>query len=60
MAATAPLENLESCKDDLERFRKLNPEGYKTMEIILKSHHGIGYKNSARLAMGSTPEELKE
>lgn len=60
MAAIASIEDLKAAKDALKKVEKKHPEAYAEFVQLLKDHRKIGYKNIARLAFGSTPEELKE
>ena len=60
MAAIASLEDLKAAKKDLSALEKADPKAYASWVELLKRHRMIGYKNIAKLAMGSTPEELKE
>lgn len=59
MAAIASIEDLKAAKKALESHKKKFPEAHKAFVELLKSHRMVGYKNIARLAYGSTPEELK-
>lgn len=60
MAAVASLEDLQSVHKDLKAIKKKHPEAYDTFTDLFKTHRKVGYKNIAKMAMGSTPEELKE
>lgn len=60
MAAVAPIEDLKSAHKDLKAIEKKHPEAFTSFVDLFKAHRKIGYKNIAKLAMGSTPEELKE
>lgn len=60
MAAIASMEDLQAAQKDLKALEKKHPEAYAAWVDLLKAHRKIGYKNVAKLAMGSTPEELKE
>ncbi len=60
MAATASLEDLQTVNKDLKAIKKKYPEAFESFVNLLKTHRRIGYKNIAKMAMGSSPEELKE
>ena len=59
MAAKASLGELAEAKAALKKIEKKHPEAYAEFVQLLKDHRMIGYKNIARLAYGSTPDELK-
>jgi len=59
MAAIASIEDLKAAHAALKKIEKKHPEAYKDFVALLAVHRMIGYKNIARLAYGSTPEELK-
>lgn len=59
MAALASIEDLKAAQVALKKIEKKYPEAYKDFVALLQDHKMIGYKNIARLAYGSTPEELK-
>ena len=61
MGAVAPLEDLESAKDDLGRLEKLYPEAYEAFKLFFTNHKMIGYKNIMKMMLyDKTPEDLKE
>jgi len=60
MAAVASLEDLQSVSKDLKSIKKKYPEAYDAFSDLFKTHRKVGYKNIAKMSMGSTPEELKE
>jgi hypothetical protein len=60
MAAIASLEDLKVVQKDLNSLKKSDPTGYDKWVELLKKHRMVGYKNIAKLAMGMTPERLKE
>jgi len=60
MAAIAELEDLQKVEKDLKAFEKKHPDAFKDLVELLKKHRMVGYKNIAKLAMGSTPAKLKE
>ena len=60
MAAIASLEDLKAVQKDLSALKKADPDGYEKWVALLKKHRMVGYKNIAKLAMGMTPEKLKE
>ena len=59
MAAKASVEDLKAAQAVLKKAEKKHPEAYAEFVQLLKDHRMIGYKNIARLAYGSTPDELK-
>ena len=59
MAAKASVEDLKAAQAALKKAEKKYPEAYAEFTQLLKDHRMIGYKNIARLAYGSTPDELK-
>lgn len=59
MAAIAGIEDLKAAQAALKKIEKKYPEAYAEVVQLFKDHRMIGYKNIARLAYGSTPEELK-
>jgi hypothetical protein len=60
MPAIASIEDLRRVKVDLDALAKDHPDGFKRLVALLEEHRAIGYKNICRMAMGSSPEELKE
>jgi len=60
MAAIASMEDLKEVQKDLNALKKADPKGYDKWVELLKKHRMVGYKNIAKLAMGMTPEKLKE
>ncbi len=60
MAAVASLEDLQSVNKDLKAIKKKHPEAFNAFTDLFQTHRRVGYKNIAKMAMGSTPEELKE
>ena len=60
MAATASLEDLQSVNKDLKAIKKKHPEAFDAFVNLFKTYRRVGYKNIAKMSMGSTPEELKE
>jgi hypothetical protein len=60
MAAIASLEDLKEVLKDLNALKKADPKAYEKWVELLKKHRMVGYKNIAKLAMGMTPEKLKE
>jgi hypothetical protein len=60
MGAIASLEDLRAVKADLGVFEHEHPEGATAFAELLKKHRKVGYKNICKMALGSTPEELKE
>lgn len=60
MAALASIEDLKAAKADLDALKKDDEAYFDKWVELLKKHRSVGYKNIARMAMGFTPEELKE
>lgn len=57
--AMASLEDLQVVHKALASHKKKFPEAYAAFVKLLEDNRAVGYKNIARLAFGSTPEELK-
>jgi hypothetical protein len=60
MPAVASIEDLKAVQGDLNKFKKEDPKGFERLVELLKKHRMVGYKNIAKLALGSGPEDLKK
>ena len=60
MAAVAPIEDLQKCKEELDQFKKDSPKEYEWMQAFFDKNRVLGYKNIVRMIYGVTPEELKK
>ena len=60
MAAFASIEDLQACKDDLEKLKEKHPKEYEEFQLFFTNHKMIGYKNIMKMMLyDKTPEDLK-
>ena len=59
MPAYADYDDLKKVSQDIEALKMKYPEAFREFVDLINKSRGIGYKNTFKMLMGTTPEKLK-